>query len=243
MRGFRRRSTRGKEAAYTKLARKGRDDVMAVPDVGTARKGRDRAWPRLHQAMARPGGLQRWRRRPRHRSATRRRVADPRPAVGLGGLAAGDVKFSTDPGLEAKVRDVVGLYLDPQERAIVVCVDEKSQIQDVPDDEHESPKQLKRWTSRVQDRAREHRSAQLHAPFAAVTAAWLIESDLDADARRPGEDAATRRTSQERRRPGRVAAVEGQLAGLVVAADQQPGLPAWPSGARPWWSWSRRRNG
>ena len=38
-------------------------------------------------------------------------------------------KFSTDPQLEAKVRDVVGLYLDPPERAIVVCVDEKSQIQ------------------------------------------------------------------------------------------------------------------
>ena len=38
-------------------------------------------------------------------------------------------KFSTDPQLEAKVRDVVGLYLHPPERAIVVCVDEKSQIQ------------------------------------------------------------------------------------------------------------------
>jgi transposase len=38
-------------------------------------------------------------------------------------------KFSTDPQLEAKVRDVVGLYLRPPERAIVVCVDEKSQIQ------------------------------------------------------------------------------------------------------------------
>src|ERR671913_50255 len=38
-------------------------------------------------------------------------------------------KFSTDPELEAKVRDVVGLYLHPPERAIVVCVDEKSQIQ------------------------------------------------------------------------------------------------------------------
>ena len=37
-------------------------------------------------------------------------------------------KFSTDPQLEAKVRDVVGLYLHPPERAIVVCVDEKSQI-------------------------------------------------------------------------------------------------------------------
>ncbi len=38
-------------------------------------------------------------------------------------------KFSTDPELDAKVRDVVGLYLDPPERAIVVCVDEKRQIQ------------------------------------------------------------------------------------------------------------------
>jgi transposase len=41
----------------------------------------------------------------------------------------GTFKFSTDPELEAKVRDVVGLYLHPPERAVVVCVDEKSQIQ------------------------------------------------------------------------------------------------------------------
>jgi transposase len=38
------------------------------------------------------------------------------------------VKFSTDPQLEARVRDVVGLYLDPPAHAIVLCVDEKSQI-------------------------------------------------------------------------------------------------------------------
>ena len=38
-------------------------------------------------------------------------------------------KFSTDPELEAKVRDVVGLYLNPPANAIVLCVDEKSQIQ------------------------------------------------------------------------------------------------------------------
>ena len=38
-------------------------------------------------------------------------------------------KFSTDPELEAKIRDVVGLYLDPPEKAIVLCIDEKSQIQ------------------------------------------------------------------------------------------------------------------
>jgi transposase len=38
-------------------------------------------------------------------------------------------KFSTDPQLEAKIRDVVGLYLHPPQNAVVVCVDEKSQCQ------------------------------------------------------------------------------------------------------------------
>ncbi|MCD2158192.1 IS630 family transposase [Rhodococcus cerastii] len=37
--------------------------------------------------------------------------------------------FSTDPELVAKVTDIVGLYLEPPENAIVLCVDEKSQIQ------------------------------------------------------------------------------------------------------------------
>ncbi|MEU7109990.1 IS630 family transposase [Streptomyces stramineus] len=38
-------------------------------------------------------------------------------------------KMSKDPLFIDKVRDVVGLYLDPPERALVLCVDEKSQIQ------------------------------------------------------------------------------------------------------------------
>jgi transposase len=38
-------------------------------------------------------------------------------------------KFSTDPELEAKVRDVVGLYVNPPENAVVLCLDEKSQVQ------------------------------------------------------------------------------------------------------------------
>lgn len=38
-------------------------------------------------------------------------------------------KLSTDPDFVAKVRDVVGLYMAPPEHAIVLCVDEKSQIQ------------------------------------------------------------------------------------------------------------------
>jgi transposase len=38
-------------------------------------------------------------------------------------------QWSNDPRLEEKVRDIVGLYLNPPDRALVLCVDEKSQIQ------------------------------------------------------------------------------------------------------------------
>jgi transposase len=38
-------------------------------------------------------------------------------------------KLSQDPRFEEKVRDIVGLYLNPPDRALVLCVDEKSQIQ------------------------------------------------------------------------------------------------------------------
>lgn len=38
-------------------------------------------------------------------------------------------KISKDPQFEEKVRDIVGLYLNPPDRALVLCIDEKSQIQ------------------------------------------------------------------------------------------------------------------
>src|SRR5437764_6895527 len=38
-------------------------------------------------------------------------------------------KLSPDPQFIDKVRDIVGLYLNPPEAAVVLCVDEKSQIQ------------------------------------------------------------------------------------------------------------------
>ncbi len=38
-------------------------------------------------------------------------------------------KLSSDPLFIEKIRDIVGLYLNPPERAVVLCVDEKSQIQ------------------------------------------------------------------------------------------------------------------
>ena len=38
-------------------------------------------------------------------------------------------KLSTDPFFVEKVRDIVGLYLNPPDNALVLCVDEKSQVQ------------------------------------------------------------------------------------------------------------------
>ena len=50
-------------------------------------------------------------------------------AFGLQPHRSETFKLSTDPLFIDKVRDIVGLYLAPPERAIVLCVDEKSQIQ------------------------------------------------------------------------------------------------------------------
>jgi transposase len=50
-------------------------------------------------------------------------------AFGLQPHRTETVKLSPDPQLVEKVRDIVGLYLNPPERALVLCADEKSQIQ------------------------------------------------------------------------------------------------------------------
>src|SRR5450759_4672930 len=49
--------------------------------------------------------------------------------AGIQPWRAGSFRSSTDPELVAKVTDVVGLYLAPPQNAVVLCVDEKSQIQ------------------------------------------------------------------------------------------------------------------
>jgi putative transposase len=50
-------------------------------------------------------------------------------AFGLQPYRQKHFKISTDPFFVEKVRDIVGLYLNPPDHAIVLCVDEKSQIQ------------------------------------------------------------------------------------------------------------------
>ena len=57
------------------------------------------------------------------------KVADVWREYGLQPWRTETFKFSTDPQLEAKLRDVVGLYLNPPDKAVVLCVDEKSQVQ------------------------------------------------------------------------------------------------------------------
>jgi transposase len=50
-------------------------------------------------------------------------------AFGLEPHRSETFKLSTDPQFVEKVRDIVGLYLNPPDRALVLCVDEKAQIQ------------------------------------------------------------------------------------------------------------------
>ncbi len=50
-------------------------------------------------------------------------------AFGLQPHRQKQLKLSTDPFFVEKVRDIVGLYLNPPDNALVLCVDEKSQIQ------------------------------------------------------------------------------------------------------------------
>jgi transposase len=50
-------------------------------------------------------------------------------AFGLQPHRVENFKFSKDPQFIEKVRDIVGLYMNPPDRAIILCVDEKSQVQ------------------------------------------------------------------------------------------------------------------
>jgi transposase len=82
----------------------------------------------LEQAPA--GGDTHWSTRSMARSQGMSQSAVSRiwRAFGLRPHIAGTWKLSTDPQFIDKVRDVVGLCMSPPENALVLCVDEKSQI-------------------------------------------------------------------------------------------------------------------
>lgn len=77
-------------------------------------------------------------------------------------------KFSTDPELVAKVTDVVGLYLAPPEDAVVLCVDEKSQIQALDRTQKTLPMQPGHAEQRTHDYVR-HGTTTLFAALEVAT--------------------------------------------------------------------------
>ena len=81
--------------------------------------------------QAPPGGDTHWSTRSMASSAGMSQSAVSRiwRAFGLKPHIVQTWKLSTDPQFIEKVRDVVGLYMAPPENALVLCVDEKSQIQ------------------------------------------------------------------------------------------------------------------
>ena len=115
--------------ASGRLARAVRCAPKAASRAGTATSGCRRFWtPPLNR---RPVNATHW--SVRSLSAE---LGVPRDFVhrvwrgfGLKPHLSHSFKLSTDPHFVAKVRDVVGLYLDPPDKALVLCVDEKSQIQ------------------------------------------------------------------------------------------------------------------
>jgi transposase len=77
-------------------------------------------------------------------------------------------KFSTDPELVAKVSDVVGLYLNPPENAVVLSVDEKSQIQALDRTQKTLPMQPGQAERRTHDYVR-HGTTTLFAALEIAT--------------------------------------------------------------------------
>ena len=111
-----------------------------VARLGQVRKGRgpkpsitpEQVEQIVHDTLhAKPKGETDWSTRSmaRHAGVSRSTVARIWHARGLKPHRVDTFKVSTDPAFEDKLTDVVGLYVNPPENAIVLCMDEKSQVQ------------------------------------------------------------------------------------------------------------------
>jgi transposase len=85
-------------------------------------------------------------------------------------------KLSTDPQFVEKVRDIVGLYLDPPEKALVICVDEKSQIQALDRTQPLLPMRPGQIERRTHDYNRHGTTTLFAGLIAAVTAETKIRA-------------------------------------------------------------------
>ena len=89
-------------------------------------------------------------------------------AFGLQPHRAETFKLSTDPLFAEKVCDIVGLYLSPPDRALVLCVDEKSQVQALDRTQPLLPLRLGQAERRTHDYVR-HGTTSLFAALDAAT--------------------------------------------------------------------------
>ena len=89
-------------------------------------------------------------------------------AFGLKPHRADTFKLSTDPYFVEKVRDIVGLYLSPPERAVVLCVDEKPQVQALERTQPVLPMSLARTERATHDYTR-HGTTSLFAALDVAT--------------------------------------------------------------------------
>ncbi len=114
------------------FATSGIDGLRDAPRAGRPPKHGPEVWERIQaRACQQPEAYSRWTVRTLARdlklpSAT---VHDVLVASGLQPHRIRTFTFSPDPDFEAKLLDIVGLYLHPPEHALVLCVDEKSGIQ------------------------------------------------------------------------------------------------------------------
>jgi transposase len=95
-------------------------------------------------------------------------------AFGLQPHRSETFKLSTDPLFIDKVRDIVGLYLNPPDRALVLCVDEKTQIQALDRTQPLWPMRPGQVERRTHDYVR-HGTTSLFAALEVTTGAVLAE--------------------------------------------------------------------
>ena len=117
----------------TRFIESGVDGLLDEPRPGAPRKITDAAVERVVTMTleSNPKDATHWSTRSLAKRAglSRSSVARIWRAFGLRPHRSESFKLSTDPLLIEKVRDIVGLYLNPPDRAVVLCVDEKPQIQ------------------------------------------------------------------------------------------------------------------
>jgi transposase len=117
----------------SRFIQSGVDGLLDEPRPGAPRKISDAAVENVVTLTleSKPKDATHWSTRSLAKKAglSRSSIARIWRAFGLRPHRSESFKLSTDPLLIEKVRDIVGLYLNPPDRAVVLCVDEKPQIQ------------------------------------------------------------------------------------------------------------------